>query len=178
MEMMCLAKCTDDWDAYLAVLKEKDGERILPVMLEKDEAFLLLMNMKRSKGGFFPSSVADIMWVAFKQCHMSVEEVRVIAVEGGVTYCHIYYKKDDVNHIVVFCKASDCLILAHVFSCPITISEDLLQRQYMRQTGEGTCSLPVNSVSVEALKEALKRAVEHENYELASQLRDEIERRK
>ena len=48
----------------------------------------------------------------------------------------------------------------------------------MREIGEGMYSIPVNSVSVEALKEALKRAVEDENYELASQLRDEIERRK
>ena len=48
----------------------------------------------------------------------------------------------------------------------------------MREVGNGTYSMPVNSVSIEALKEALKRAVEDENYELASQLRDEIERRK
>lgn len=48
----------------------------------------------------------------------------------------------------------------------------------MRETGDGTYSIPVNSVNIEALKEALKRAVEDENYELASQLRDEIERRK
>ena len=38
--------------------------------------------------------------------------------------------------------------------------------------------MPVNSVNIEALQEALKRAVEEENYELASQLRDEIRRRK
>ena len=72
----------------------------------------------------------------------------------------------------------DCLILAYTFDCPITIGEALLEHQYMREVGDGMYSIPVNSVSVDALKEALKRAVEDENYELASQLRDEIERRK
>lgn len=75
-------------------------------------------------------------------------------------------------------KASDCLLLAYTFDCPITISESLLEQQYMREIGDGTYSIPVNSVNIEALQEALNRAIEDENYELASQLRDEIERRK
>ena len=70
------------------------------------------------------------------------------------------------------------VILAYTFGCSVTISEALLERQYMREVGDGMYSIPVNSVNIEALKEALQRAVEEENYELASQLRDEIERRK
>jgi protein-arginine kinase activator protein McsA len=38
-------------------------------------------------------------------------------------------------------------------------------------------SLPVNTLSLEMLDQALKKAVEDENYELASQLRDERKRR-
>ena len=76
------------------------------------------------------------------------------------------------------CRAADGLILAYTFNSPITIGESLLAQQYMRELDGGLYSMPVNSVNIEALKEALERAIEEENYELASQLRDEIERRK
>ena len=75
-------------------------------------------------------------------------------------------------------KSREALSLAYTFGCPITINNELLEQQYMREVGDGTYSIPVNSVNIEALEEALQRAVEDENYELASQLRDEIERRK
>ena len=70
------------------------------------------------------------------------------------------------------------MVLAYTFDSPITIKEELLEQQYMREMGDGLYSMPMNSVNIEALEEALKRAIEDENYELASRLRDEIERRK
>ena len=49
LKVLTVSKCTEDGAAYMAVLKEKDGERILPVLIERSEAFLLLMKMKGNK---------------------------------------------------------------------------------------------------------------------------------
>lgn len=40
LKVLTVSKCTEDGAAYMAVLKEKDGERILPVLIERSEAFL------------------------------------------------------------------------------------------------------------------------------------------
>lgn len=178
LKILTVSKCTEDGAAYMAILREKDGKRILPVLMERSEALQLLMKMKDGRRPVLPSSMADVMRAAFLQCGMDVEEVRIANVEAGVTYCHLLYRDENVFHMVRYCKAADCLILAYTFDCPITISETLLEKQYMREVGDGLYSMPVNSVNIEALQEALKRAVEEENYELASQLRDEIRRRK
>ena len=89
LKVVTVSKCTEDGAAYIAVLKEKDGERILPVLIERSEAYLLLMKMKGNKKNALPSSMSDIMRAAFMQCNMSIEEVRIATVEGGVTYCHV-----------------------------------------------------------------------------------------
>ena len=34
LKVVTVSKCTEDGAAYIAVLKEKDGERILPVLIE------------------------------------------------------------------------------------------------------------------------------------------------
>ena len=85
--------------------------------------------MKGNKKNTLPSSMADIMRTAFTQCNMDIEEVRIAAVEGGVTYCHVLYREGSVFHMIRYCKASDCLILAYTFDCPITIGEALLEHQ-------------------------------------------------
>ena len=83
LKVVTVSKCTEDGAAYIAVLKEKDGERILPVLIERSEAYLLLMKMKGNKKNALPSSMSDIMRAAFMQCNMSIEEVRIATVEGG-----------------------------------------------------------------------------------------------
>lgn len=178
LKVVSVSKCTKDGGAYMALLQEIDGCRIMPMLMDRSDAFQLLMKMKGGKVAWQPSSVADIMKVAFQQSDLDLEEIRISAVQGGVTYCHILYNERGTYRMVRHCKAADGLILSYTFDCPITISESLLEQQYMRDIGNGTYSMPVNSVNIEALEEALKRAVEDENYELASQLRDEIERRK
>lgn len=178
LKVLSVSRCTQDGGAYMALLKERTGERIIPVLLERSDAFQLLMKMRGAVPSALPASMSDILHRVFLQSGMNVEEVRISAVQAGVTYCHILYSEDTVRRMIRYCKAADGLILAYTFDCPVTIHESLLEQQYMRDAGNGNYSIPVNSVGIEALKEALKRAVEDENYELASQLRDEIERRK
>ena len=66
-------------------------------------------------------------------------------------------------------KAFDCLI-----------EEELLERERLRNISpDGSVyTLTVNAVSTDMLEQALAEAVKQEDYERASQLRDEIKRRK
>ena len=49
--------------------------------------------------------------------------------------------------------------------------------EHIFEDGHGAISIPVSSVGMEVLQEALVRAIREEDYELAAQLRDEIARR-
>ena len=62
---------------------------------------------------------------------------------------------------------------------PLYIDEDLFLKQSSKfnMKAEGV-ALPVNALPVSMLEKTLGKAVAAENYELASQLRDELKRRK
>lgn len=62
---------------------------------------------------------------------------------------------------------------------PLYIDEELFLRQSSKfnMKADGV-ALPVNALPVSMLEKSLGKAVAAENYELASQLRDEINRRK
>lgn len=177
LKVVTVLKCTNDGGAFMAMLKETDGGRMLPVIIERPDAILLAQKMKKAPISHTPNSIADILHATFKQCNIDVEEVRIIAVQAGITYCHILYKQAAAYHMLRYCRASDGLIIAYTIGCPVTIPESLLERQCMREMGNGIYSIPTNTVSLDVLKEALKRAVEDENYEIAARLRDEIKRR-
>ena len=74
-------------------------------------------------------------------------------------------------------RTSDAVALALRFDAPIYTSEELLSREHIFEDGHGAISIPVSSVDIEILREALTRAIREEKYELAAQLRDEISRR-
>ena len=61
---------------------------------------------------------------------------------------------------------------------PIYMESSLMDRQSVRFSGlSHAISMPVNTLSTEMLDKALQKAVDDENYELASHLRDEKKRR-
>lgn len=177
LQLQTVLKCSKDDTGYLAILKEREGSRILPVLMERDMAMQLMVQLRSVLPSVLPSCTAEVMKAVFQQTGMELEEVRVAAVQAGMTYCHLLYRAQGMYHMVRYCKASDSLVLASTFGCRITINENLLAQQYMREVGNGTYSLPLNSVALATLREALQRAIEDENYELASLLRDEIEKR-
>ena len=91
-------------------------------------------------------------------------------------YKTLLYMPDILQAIPV--RASDGVLIAHISGMPIYIEERLLLRQGIPYSDSETgISVPVNVISNDMLRKALDRAVEEEDYEKASQIRDELLRR-
>ena len=76
-------------------------------------------------------------------------------------------------------RMSDAVLLNIISECPLYIEEQLMRQQSVPfdENARGV-AIPINTMEVRRLNMALQRAIDNENYELASQLRDEIKRRK
>lgn len=76
-------------------------------------------------------------------------------------------------------RASDAILFSFVSHCPLYIEERLMMRQSVPySTNSPGMAIPVNSISNSMLQSALKKAIQEENYELASHLYEEMQRRK
>ena len=75
--------------------------------------------------------------------------------------------------------AFDAILLAYIAKLPIYIETNLMRRQCSYFDPKSSkMSLPINVLSLKMVQKALNEAVIKEDYELASRLRDEINRRK
>lgn len=75
-------------------------------------------------------------------------------------------------------RMSDAILLTLISEIPLFIEGTLMSRQSVSFDANAKgIAIPINTMDVSRLKQALQHAVEDENYELASQLRDEISRR-
>lgn len=75
-------------------------------------------------------------------------------------------------------RMSDAVLLMTISDIPLYIEENLMKRQStpFDETATGI-AIPINTMDEPRLQMALQNAIDDENYELASQLRDEIKRR-
>lgn len=75
-------------------------------------------------------------------------------------------------------RASDAVLLSIASGIPLYIDRFLMAQQSMKYyPNTNGISLPINTMSNEMISKALERAIEEENYEIASHLRDEQRRR-
>jgi hypothetical protein len=77
-------------------------------------------------------------------------------------------------------RMSDAVLLTLIDSkIPLYIEEKLMDRQSVafEEKAQGI-AIPINTMDSRRLSYVLQQAIEQENYELASQIRDEINRRK
>lgn len=77
-------------------------------------------------------------------------------------------------------RVSDGILLAYADShIPLYIEEVLWKNQSTKYMGENArgISLPLNTLTTDMLKEALQKCIDEEKYEIAEQLKKELERR-
>ena len=161
-------------DVFILILKEKDGNRCIPVLIDK-ETFVMLRSVFRGnnpKNNLAKeiASVFDIKldYVILHQPPTGGSMVStLILCQNGITTKTL---ETDLATGVTASLSEDV---------PLRLPEIVFSRLANRQTGtEGQVSFPISSMTDKLLGDALQMAVKEDNFELASLLRDEIARRK
>ena len=164
-------------DQTMLILKEKGGERILPVLMEKRRAVLLKIRKSTPFTWPIPVSAADIGHHIMSKFNVHLKSVVINGITNGTYFCQIVAEREGEEQTLDVCNATDGIEMATVTGCPILIEEELFQAQYLHKIGENSFAININTFSRQMLESALTQAVETENYEAASRLRDELAKR-
>lgn len=82
------------------------------------------------------------------------------------------------NYAIHRIRLSDAVLLHLIADVPLYIDEQLMKMQSSPYTENQTkLSIPINTLETEKLKEELQRAIEDEDYRLASNLKEELNKR-
>ncbi len=89
-----------------------------------------------------------------------------------------YIISDEIDEVYKI-KASDAILMSLVMCLPIFIDPVLMRRQAISSINTyDKASIPINVVKTSILEETLERAINDEDYETASKIHSELERRK
>lgn len=82
------------------------------------------------------------------------------------------------NYAIHRIRLSDAVLLHLIADVPLYIDEQLMKMQSSPYTENQTkLSIPINTLETEKLKEELQRAIEDEDYRLASNIKEELNKR-
>lgn len=160
----------------LLILTDPFQERQLAVRCDQKE--LEEFKARMGKHSAQSNKLIDVLMKVIRwQTDLDLEVVITGLVNGQ--YTAVLSNVDTLDQVSI--AAPDAVLLSHLSKgkIPIFIDEVLFLKQSSKyDIREKGVSLPVNTLSMSMLKSALEKAVKDENYELASQLRDEINNRK
>ena len=147
----------------------------MPIIIGRQEAQAIKVMMVRYQP---PRPLTHDLFPALTmQLGASLKQIVIYKAKDGVFYSYLYFDKEG-EEIKIDARTSDAVALAMRYNCPMYTTKDIMDIEHLHDMGEGKFSGPITSVSLEMLEEALQAAIEKEEYELASQLRDEIRKRK
>lgn len=162
-------------DAYALVLEEVDGGRKLPIIIGQQEAQAIKVMMMKYQP---PRPLThDLFQTLTMHLGVTLKQIVIYKAKDGVFYSYLYFDKEG-EEIKIDARTSDAVALALRYKCPMYTTQSIMESEHLHDMGEGKFSVPISSVSLQMLEEALQSAIEKEEYEQASQLRDEIRKRK
>ncbi|PKP11475.1 MAG: hypothetical protein CVU09_03935 [Bacteroidetes bacterium HGW-Bacteroidetes-4] len=175
--------------AYALVLAEEKGERRIPIIIGGFEAQAIAIELEALKP---PRPLTHDLFVNFALAFkIEILEVTIHRLEEGIFYSELLCD-NGASRIKIDARTSDAVALAIRFGCPIYTTSDILDKagiilpveeRIRTDKGEKARTTEVNygkyaQYSLQELNEMLGKAITNEDYEEASDIRDEIKRRK
>lgn len=166
-------------NAYSLILQEVDGSRRLCITIGIAEAQAIAIQLQGMSTA--RPLVYDFVSQLAKEFNIRVLEVEIYKIESGIFHSKIMCEsKTHPFKTAIDARTSDAVAMALKSKCPIYTTEEV-----MREAGNDCdlnekrvlAILPLSSMTLSELKTMLRRAIKREDYEQATKIRDEINRR-
>jgi len=190
LEIVGLSYSQTQSGAYALVLGESAGSRRLPIIIGGFEAQAIAIELEKMT----PTRplTHDLFKAFAKTFNVDVTEILIYNLVEGIFYAKLICS-DGSKDVEIDARTSDAIALAVRFNCPIFTYEFILKSSGIVLDDESLPTLeqisaPLEEIinseseyqskSTEELKNLLQSALDNEQYELASKIRDEINTRK
>lgn len=157
----------------LLALVDEDKDRQLVVTCDKAMSKLIKRHMTNEPrvGMLYPQVMADVLKA--QGCYDL--EVWITDVQDGEYQTEVV---DGISQKHFPIRCSDGILFSLVSNAPIYASGKLMMKQSVPfRLGENKIGLPLTILSEQMLQMAMQKAIETENFEMASNLRDELNKR-
>jgi bifunctional DNase/RNase len=195
LEIVGLSYSQTQSGAYALVLGETTGSRRLPIIIGGFEAQAIAIELEKMS----PSRplTHDLFKTFAETFEISITEVLIYNLVEGIFYAKLLCN-DGTKEVEIDARTSDAIAIAVRFKCPISTYEFILksagivlddepsietteESEKVAELAETTTSAKSDDYkekSTEELKNLLQTALDEEQYELASKIRDELNQRK
>lgn len=186
--------------AYALVLSEARGSRRIPIIVGGFEAQAIAIELE---GLAPPRPLTHDLFKNFSDSYgITLLEVNIHKLEEGVFFANILCEQQG-QRVTLDARTSDAIALAMRFKCPIFTTEEIVEKagivlDFEKEGEEGMAGAQAEGEEIEIKTETPKKkggspelaganmdelrslladAVSNEDYERASEIRDEINRR-
>lgn len=176
--------------AYALVLAEENGDRRIPIIIGPIEAQSIAIQLEGLKP---PRPLThDLFKHMASSFGILILEVIIYKLEEGIFYSELVCMRED-KQITIDSRTSDAVALALRFDCPIYTTEEILERagiviEFENEHSQEEWNQPISDEPARGkheyekytsseLNQMLNNAIQAEDYEKASAIRDEINRR-
>lgn len=177
--------------AYALVLAEENGDRRIPIIIGPIEAQSIAIQLEGLKP---PRPLThDLFKQMASAFDIEVKEVVIYKLEEGIFYSELICVRNE-KQIVIDSRTSDAVALSLRFNCPIYTTEEIISRagiviEFENEQSQDEWHQPISDEPIKGkheyekytsaeLTQMLNNAISAEDYEKASAIRDEINRRK
>ena len=176
-------------NAYVLLLNEMEGKRQLPIVIGWCEARSIALALEDSDPPERPLT-HDLFLSISDNFDITISKVVIHTLSEGIFHASFFCKSAGKKEVEIDARTSDAVALAVRFKCPIFTYEQVLSKagiildktleeEIFKEEDKDTASdKGLKEFTLSKLQTMLKKAIETEDYEKASAIRDEINKRK
>jgi bifunctional DNase/RNase len=168
--------------SYVLVLTERKGKIKLPIIVKPTDAQFIALKIEKLESA--KPLIHDIFKKVGDLSGLDLQQVFISHVVEGTFYTKLVFSAN-FEDFEMEASVGDAVCLSLAYSCPIYCSEDVLKVAGIEIEDDGSMTKEQDQrnksdreiqagTSVENLEKMLIKAIENEEYEIASQLRDRI----
>lgn len=181
--------------AYVLVLADKKSSRKLPIIIKSTEAQRIALEIEKIKPAGSRPLTHDLFKSLADSFSIEIQEVFIYSLVEGIFYSKII-ATNGIETVEIESTAGDAVAIASIYKCPIFTTTEIIDLVGININPDGTIpkeqdiedveeidldeevTTKKRVVSVEDLQKMMDEAIANEEYEIAAELRDRIEKLK